>query len=1080
MRIKNPVARALIAVFWRVSPVAVLVLWGHWCRVHVIIVAVLYITYLMIVQIIKAVHGFAAKVMAIVNDRLADRLADVIIEKLWDRWSGGPRRDSKFEHAYRSYIEEVCRMADQSGLPSIAPKALKLDDVFVDVSLRYRSPQQMPHGVVEIEPQQGGVRKPIWDFLDAGPHPIRLALIGVPGSGKSTLLRHVALHPEGPGGKRRQRTLPVLLRLRECSASIIGDPAPHLPEMINDRLGRLPVPPPHDWFARQLTEGRCVIMFDGLDEIAGEQDRQTIVTWITEQMELYPGNDYLVTSRPRGYRENPLLRADQLQLREFTPEQVRRFIRDWYRATEIVTSGHKSEHNSGNPTTPPVTDEAEDLIRRLEDNSPLSDFAVNPLLLTMIAIVHRYNNGVLPDTRAELYAEMCEVLLERPEHAKPLPELLLPGQKEAVLADLAFTMMSRTTFDLPAAEAAQVASSSLAALSSSLDASRFLENVRDSGLLVESERGAYSFAHPTFQEYLAAVGVRDPARRQILLDSVRSTWWRETIVLYSARNGAGAIVEACLASGELGALTLAVECADADEHLDPRLREQLNKLLLDASNPSVPTKRRRLALAVAATRELRSTVKLADGTRVCATPVTRRVYDLFTYQKHAEYPEQPDVGGPGLGPGEPIVGVAATEAAEIVEWLNDLLRDEEIVYRFPTWSEARDPRFSGSPLVKPHSVWLTPEGDGRDLDLWCAPPTRHPYLISASQLWAGADADADHILKKPLAVVLVSALAHTLATIDALARAHLGPGKNRPDLTVKLRGQLEQVRRLGLNLAATFEPDPAGAMNAALVSVLDGALTRPGRPDYAPGLVAMLINEGNIPRARAPGLALDLARIRAADLADVLGTVVADAVVPRLTRPVIRTADLAVRVSPILNRALDCDFNLAYNLNFVQPAVAGIDVALCALFESETSQARRSRKVNDLLLGLALRDVIQGPTEWTIVPSLLRRLARDGATRIKAMAPGLKDDHLRKRAAAIAERINDAVSDLDENDSQIAPEVVSFIRFGALAISVGARKVGWDAGLISAYVDIAAGITALERRADGRAPRNEVVVLVRG
>ena len=1076
----------LAAVLWRVVPGAVVLFRWHWSSTHVIIVTILYSAYLVVVQIIRGARGFTAQVAAIVKDRLADRLADVLTEKVWDWFTRSSRREDKFEQAYRGYVEEVCRIADQSGLPSIAPKALKLNDVFVDVSLVYRSPEQVPHGVIEIEPEHSAKRRSVWYFLGAESDPVRLALIGVPGSGKSTLLRHIALHPEGPAEKRRHRTLPVLLRLRDCAASITGDPAPHLPEIINARLGRLPTPPPPGWFARQLADGRCIVMLDGLDEVAGEQDRQAIVAWITEQTELYPGNDYLVTSRPRGYRENPLPKAEQLQLREFMPEQVRRFIKDWYRATDAVTSGRDGEVVSDGPPAPQTTDEAEDLIRRLEDNTPLADFAVNPLLLTMTAIVHRYNKGVLPDTRAELYAQMCEVLLERSPHAKPLPEPLAPGQKEAVLADLAFTMMSRRTLDLPVAEAAEVTGGSLAALASGLNAPRFLENVKDSGLLVESERGAWSFAHPTFQEYLAAVGVRDQDRRQTLVDNIRNAWWREATLLYSARKGAGAIVEAGLAAGELGALILAVECADADQHLDPELRRQLNELLLDAANPVVTTRRRRLAAAVVATRELRRTVKLADGTRVCATPVTRRVHELFTYQKNAEYPERADAGVPDTGPGEPAVGVAAAEAAEIVEWLNDLLRDEETVYRFPTRAEAEDPRFSGNPLVRPRSVWLAPEGEGYEAALWCTPPTRHPYLISVSQLRAGAAADADGPMGGPLAVVLVFALAHTLATADTLARAH-GPGhaRNRSDPAVKLRGELEQVQRLGRHLAATFGPDPAGAMRATLGSVLDGALARPGRPDFASGLTAALIDEGGVSRGRAPGLALDLARIRAADLAAGLQATIGGAgfggrAVPRLTRPAVRTADHADRVSPIFNHALDRDLDLAYNLNLTHPAADGLDVALCALFGRETAAAHGPREVLDLIWGSDLQDAIAAPAERTVVPGLMRRLARDCDTQIRAMTPGLEDDHLRKRAAAVAERINDIAADLDENDPQIVPEVVSFIRFGALAISVGARRVGWDTELIRGYADIAAGITALERRADGRAPRNEVVVLVRG
>ena len=405
-----------------------------------------------------------------VKDQLAKRLADVITEKVWDWFSRCSRRDRKFEPIYLRYVAAKWSVADQSGLPSIAPKALKVDDVFVDVSLVYRPPGQVPHGVVEIEPEHAAERQRVWDFL-GGTEPRQLALIGVPGSGKSTLLQHIALNPAGPPDrKRRYRTLPVLLHLRDCAVGITADPLPHLPEIMTARLGRLPTLPPSGWFARQLADGRCIVMFDGLDEVAAEQDRRAIVSWITEQTELYPGNDYLVTSRPRGYRENPLPEGGASPAARVHARTGQAFITDWYRATETMAPGSENEVGSGGPPASRRTDEAEDLIRRLEDNTSLADFAVNPLLLTMTAIVHRYNKGVLPDTRAELYAQMCDVLLERSPHAKGLPERLAPGQKETVLADLAFTMMSRRTFDLPVAEVAKVTGDSLAALGSTLEA----------------------------------------------------------------------------------------------------------------------------------------------------------------------------------------------------------------------------------------------------------------------------------------------------------------------------------------------------------------------------------------------------------------------------------------------------------------------------------------------------------------------------------------------------------------------------------------------------------------------------------
>ena len=221
-----------------------------------------------------------------------------------------------------------------------------------------------------------------------------------------------------------------------------------------------------------------------------------------------------------------------------------------------------------------------------------------------------------------------------------------------MLRDLAFMMMSNRTFDLLATQAVESIGRSLAP-ATSLSPASFLDNVCANGLLVESEYGAYSFAHPTFQEYLAAAAVTDEARKDVLVGNVGSTWWRETTLLYSARAGAGVVVAAALASGQLDALTVAVECADADRRLDPALRERLNALLVDAHNPDASAERRRLAAALTATRELGKTLELADGTRVCAAPVTRRLYELFTYQKNDEFPVRPFAG---LSPAEAGAG----------------------------------------------------------------------------------------------------------------------------------------------------------------------------------------------------------------------------------------------------------------------------------------------------------------------------------------------------------------------------------------------------------------------------------------
>ena len=128
------------------------------------------------------------------------------------------------------------------------------------------------------------------------------------------------------------RTLPVLLSLTGCVAQVNSNPRVRLAAVINASLAERHDAPP-GWFEDKLAAGECVVLLDGLDEVAGVRDRQRVATWIQEQRAIYSRNDFLVTSRPYAYRASLLPAADQLQLRELTQDQVDRFIRNWYGET---------------------------------------------------------------------------------------------------------------------------------------------------------------------------------------------------------------------------------------------------------------------------------------------------------------------------------------------------------------------------------------------------------------------------------------------------------------------------------------------------------------------------------------------------------------------------------------------------------------------------------------------------------------------------------------------------------------------------------------------------------------------------
>jgi len=152
-----------------------------------------------------------------------------------------------------------------------------------------------------------------------------------------------------------------------------------------------------------------------------------------------------------------------------------------------------------------------------------------------------------------------------------------------------------------------------------------------SGLLVEREVGVYGFAHHAFQEYLAALHIKEEKLETVLLDKLSQSWWHETARLYAAQADASAIVRTCLAPDppSVEMLVVAHECIEeALEVNDVKLREELDNLLSRGVENSDPD-RRRLAAEVLLALRLRRMVRVEEDKYIDPTFVTHAEYQLF-------------------------------------------------------------------------------------------------------------------------------------------------------------------------------------------------------------------------------------------------------------------------------------------------------------------------------------------------------------------------------------------------------------------------------------------------------------------
>ena len=274
-----------------------------------------------------------------------------------------------------------------------------------------------------------------------------------------------------------------------------------------------------------LTDGKALIMLDGLDEVpeAGER-RERMVNCIHNFKKSHAKCRVLVTCRPYAYAKQQwqIPGFTLAALADFNEGQIRRFINGWYASCEGFEEVAK-------------VDRVKDLKRAIfsRGREALQKLVERPLLLTMTAYLHAYGGKELPEQRAALYEELLELLIDKWESARytgksqadrhmlqpSLTDYLQVGSPKVrkVLEYLAFNAHAtqkelQGTADISAEKitlqlrrlAEEQGLTDLASLS------RLEEYLGDRvGILCQrgvdsGGDGIYTFPHRSFQEYLAA------------------------------------------------------------------------------------------------------------------------------------------------------------------------------------------------------------------------------------------------------------------------------------------------------------------------------------------------------------------------------------------------------------------------------------------------------------------------------------------------------------------------------------------------------------------------------------------------
>ncbi|MVO86755.1 NACHT domain-containing protein [Streptomyces sp. p1417] len=449
--------------------------------------------------------------------------------------------------------------------------------------------------------------------LDAPPRPAdealaahdRVLLRGEAGSGKTTLVQWLAVsaataHPEARMAYLRDH-IPYVLPLRTLTAH--GERLP-APRDFLTAVSPLAGTQPDGWEARVLTAGRALVLVDGIDEVP-EAERARTRAWLTDLMDAYPGNRWLVTSRPSAVREDWL--ADEgfteLTLAPMSAADVATFIARWH--TAAATGAPEEDAALAAYRT--------QLLEAVRTKHDLGRLATNPLLCGLICALHRDRRGFLPLGRKDLYTAALSMLLLRRDRERHMdvPELREEPQLQ-LLQRLAYWLIRNGRTEMDRTRATTIIRDALPAvpeLASLGDADAvYAHFLHRSGLLREPGPDSVQFVHRSFQDFLGARAAVDEGDFGVLARHAADDQWEDVIRMAVAQarpRERAELLSDLLAYGDAHpdssarkrAHLLAATCLEHAAELVPAVREAVERRTAGLIPPQGPDEARELAAA---------------------------------------------------------------------------------------------------------------------------------------------------------------------------------------------------------------------------------------------------------------------------------------------------------------------------------------------------------------------------------------------------------------------------------------------------------------------------------------------------
>ncbi|MCA1899096.1 MAG: SUMF1/EgtB/PvdO family nonheme iron enzyme [Chloroflexi bacterium] len=468
-------------------------------------------------------------------------------------------RPKTFDEMREQYIASVFPdylKVDYGGVKGFAPR---LDDVYIPLRLK-------PISVFALHDFRDGEEAPLetpadLDLADAFSSNC-ITLLGAAGRGKSTTMKWIglsmlkalkqpeALTPEqrkvvnAVSGSDMPALVPVAISLKDYVVDCVEHKTEITPKSLlefgckclqnnHHELSKI-----SNAFLETLlspAQSGCIVLFDGFDE-ALEEKRGELNSAIERFVSDFSGNKrnrFVVASRDSAYRGKFILKDfEPYQIQPLADTERKRFVENWFRNNQRAENPDKS---------------AQELEVEIKNSSNQVQLLASTPLMLAIACYLKNNRRKLPNSRAELYEQAIEVILDSLHHSDLTGLIGMTWtDKVKALMPIAYELQQSARNGLQETELIEKTSQYFGSRyaddseenqekEGKKDAENFIHQIGDQGDLLERRGNYYGFySHSTFREYLAGRYIALEKQKEwdtLIRKYYRNDNWRETLTL---------------------------------------------------------------------------------------------------------------------------------------------------------------------------------------------------------------------------------------------------------------------------------------------------------------------------------------------------------------------------------------------------------------------------------------------------------------------------------------------------------------------------------------------------------------------